>query len=154
MNIAMGKEERLTTKQEFTTNLVLSWLKTEFALTTKRIIGYQPNTVVGLIPFGKKEVTYPLKSVSAVGVSTKFHFKRFIVGLILVLFGLSTLSDSFLGGIILLAIGAFPLINSYTSTLTITNNAGQSHFLEMSILEKDKVQSFVNDVNMSIVDIA
>lgn len=154
LNVVLGKDEEIKKTENFTTNLVLNWLKTDFSLTTKRIIGYQPNTLLGVFPLGKKEITYPLKNIAGVGVSTKFHFKRFIIGLILVFIGFSMMGDSFLGGLILLIIGALPLFNSFTSTLSITNNAGQSHLIEMSILEKDKVQDFVNKVNISIAEIA
>jgi hypothetical protein len=39
---------------------------------------------MGVIPLEKNEVSYPLKNIASVGVSTKFHFKRFFIGLILV----------------------------------------------------------------------
>jgi hypothetical protein len=154
MNIAMGKDEEIKKSVQFTTNLVLAWLKTDFSLTNKRFIGFQSNTLFGVFPLGKKEITYPLKNIAGVGVSTKFHFKRFIIGLILAIVGLSMMGNSFLGGLILFLIGALPLLNSFTSTLNVTNNAGQSHFLEMSILEKNKVQDFVNDINVTVADIA
>ncbi|WP_156290979.1 hypothetical protein [Oceanobacillus salinisoli] len=154
MGIVLGNDESVVKEDNFTTNLVLSWLKTNFSLTSKRVIGYQPNTLLGVFPLGKKEITYPLKNLASVSVSTKFHFKRLIIGLILCLIGLGMFGDSFLGGLILLILGALPLLNCYTSAMAITNNAGQSHYIEMSILEKDKVQSFVNDVNISVADLA
>ena len=154
MSFVLGKDEESIETKDFTTNLVLAWLKTNFTITSKRIVGYKPNTLLGLIPLGKVEVTYPLKNIASVGVSTKFHVKRFIFGIILVLIGLNTLGDSFLTGLILLLLGALPLLNSYTSTFNISNNAGQSHLIEISILEKSKVQDFVNSVNKTIADVA
>lgn len=154
MSIVLSKDEQIVDTQEFTTNLILSWIKTKFSLTSKRIVGSEPNTLFGAIPLGSKEITYPLKSIAGVGVSTKFHFKRLLLGLFLVFTGFGFLGDSFLVGLILLLLGALPLLNSYTSTLSITNNAGQSHNIEMSILEKDKVQDFVQKTNNSIAEIA
>jgi hypothetical protein len=154
VSIVLGKDETITSSEKFTTNLVLSWLKTDFSLTNKRLMGFQPNTLFGVFPLGKKEVSYPLKNIASVGVSTKFHLKRFIIGLILVFIGLGMFGDSFLGGLILLAIGALPLLNSFTSSMVVTNNAGQPVGIEISILEKDKVQQFVNKVNVGISDVA
>ncbi|WP_101841945.1 hypothetical protein [Halobacillus sp. Marseille-P3879] len=130
MNLPLGKDEEVTSSEKFTTNLVLSWLKTDFSL--KRLVGLQPNTLLGVFPFGKSKVSYPLKNVASVGVSTKLHLRR--------------LGDSFLGGLILLAIGSLPLLNSYTSRMITPNNAGHPVRIEISILEKDKVQQFVNKV--------
>ncbi|WP_188206904.1 hypothetical protein [Alkalibacillus aidingensis] len=154
MNIALGKDEEVTSKGNFITNLVLAWLKTDFSLTNKRFIGFQPNTLLGVFPLGKKEISYPLKNIASVGVSTQFHLKRFILGLILVFIGLAMFGDSFLGGLILLAVGILPLLNSFTTTMGVTNNAGQVVNIEMSILEKDKVQQFINEVNIAISDAA
>ncbi|MBP3041701.1 hypothetical protein J9303_19865, partial [Bacillaceae bacterium Marseille-Q3522] len=111
MSIALGKDEVVKKSEHFTSNLVLAWLKTSFSLTNKRIIGNEPNTVFGLIPLGVKEVTYPLKNVASVSVSTKFHFKRFVLGIILILLGLSTMGSSFFWGLILLLLGAIPFLN-------------------------------------------
>ncbi|SFS41304.1 hypothetical protein [Paenibacillus sp. 453mf] len=154
MSIVLGKEESLVDKKQFTTNLILAWLKTDFTLTSKRIAGHQPNTLFGLIPIGKKEVTFPLKNVSSVGVSTKFHLRRFIFGGVITLIGLSILGGSFFGGLIVTLLGLIPLLNSYTASISYTNNAGHTSSIEMSILEKEKAEQFVQQINLSIADIA
>ncbi|KYC84227.1 hypothetical protein MXL46_15365 [Heyndrickxia sporothermodurans] len=58
MNITLGKDERVTSSEQFTTNLVLSWLKADFSLTNKRVVGFQPNTLFGLFPLGRNEVSF------------------------------------------------------------------------------------------------
>lgn len=153
METVLSKDEQVVESKNFTTNLILNWLKTDFTLTNKRIVGSQPNTLFGLIPLGKAEITFPLKNVSGVGVSTQFYFKRFLFGAILALIALGTFGSSFLLGLILLVLGSLLLVNSYTASLKITNNAGQSPVIEISILEKDKIQQFANKVNSSIADL-
>ncbi|WP_227938331.1 hypothetical protein [Alkalihalobacillus deserti] len=54
--------------------------------------------------------------------------------------------------IIIFLIGILPLLNCYTSRLKITNSAGESPTIEISILEKAIVQSFANKVNDAIVE--
>ncbi|MBH0171492.1 hypothetical protein [Fictibacillus sp. 18YEL24] len=80
--------------------------------------------------------------------------KRFAIGLFLLFIGLGMLELSFFGGLILSVLGALPLLNSFTSNMVITNNAGQCVNIEMSIIEKDKVQQFINKVNVAIADAA
>lgn len=154
MSLVMGKNESISKSQSFTTNLVLAWLKMDLSLTNKRVVGYQPNTLFGVIPLGRNEVSYPLKNIASVAVSTKLHIGRLLVGLILVYFSLLLFGDSFFGGLILLLIGLLPLLNCFTSKMVIINNAGHPVIMEISILEKDKLQNFVNDVNVAISDIA
>ncbi len=80
--------------------------------------------------------------------------KRFAIGLFLLFIGLGMLELSFFGGLILSVLGALPLLNSFTSNMVITNNAGQRVNIEMSIIEKDKVQQSINKVNVAIADAA
>jgi len=153
MNITLSKDEKLIREDLFTTNLVLFWLKTNFSLTTKRIMGYAPNTILGIIPLGKAEITYPLKNIAGVSSSTKFHFKRFIFGVILILIGIAMVQDPSILSVVILLFGAILLLNSYTSTFTITNNAGEAPVIELSILEKNKVKNFVAQINHQIADL-
>lgn len=152
MAVVLTNNETLIKSENFTTNLLLYWLKSNFAITSKRIVGDEPNTILGLIPFGKNEVTFPLKSIAGIIVSTKFNLKRFIFGLIFTLWGLGMISDSFIAGIILLLLGLLPLLNSLTTSIQITNNAGQSPTIQLSILEKDKAQKFAATINDTLAN--
>lgn len=150
MSTILGKEERVIREATFTANLILFWLKAHYVLTNKRVTGTQPNTLLGLIPLGKAQVAQPLKTIASVVSSTKFSILRLIIGIILVFIGFSFISSF---GIILLILGAVNILNCYTATFVITNNAGQSVGYEISILEKSKVEEFANEVNTVISDL-
>lgn len=153
MNTTLNKDEKLIREDIFTTNLLLAWMKSVFSLTSKRIIGHTPNTLLGIIPLGRNEITYPLKNVAGVGCSTKFHLKRFIIGAILTPVGIAMIQNPSVISICILLLGALLLLNSYTSTFIITNNAGNAPIIELSILEKSKVQNFVAEINNKIADL-
>ena len=146
MNVKLSNDEELLNSQKFTTNLVLGWIKSDFSLTNKRIIGVRPNTLLGVFPLGRNEISYPLKNIASVGVSTKFHLGKFIFGLLFLYFGAGMGEFN----VILLAISLFLLLNSFTSKLVVTNSAGQPVHIELSILEKSKVENFVESVNAGI----
>ena len=55
--------------------------------------------------------------------------------------------------VIFVLLGLVNILNSYTATFVITNNAGQEDWYEISILEKGKVQEFVNEVNTTIAEL-
>lgn len=146
MEHILGADERSVEKNGFTSNLVLAWLKTNLSLTNKRMIGETPNTLFGLFPLGKKQITYPLRNISSVGVSTKFHIGRFFLGLVFFTgFGFATITN-----IIYSALSIFFFASSYTTSLNITSNSGSNSFIEMSILEKEKAESFANKINKCI----
>ncbi len=153
MSTILGKNEQIIKKATFTANLILFWLKANYVLTNKRVTGDTPNTLFGLIPLGKAQIAQPLKTIASVTSSTKFSFLRLIVGVVFLIIGLSTLGSSFIGGIILLILGAINILNCFTATFVITNNAGQSSSYEISILEKSKVIEFTNEVNTVVADL-
>lgn len=128
-------------------------MKANYTLTNKRVTGHTPNTFLGLIPLGKAQIAQPLKTIASVISSTKFHFGRLLIGLILLIAGFAMFGSSFIVAIILIVLGLVNILNCYTATFVITNNAGQASGYEISILEKDKVQNFVNEVNTIIADL-
>lgn len=150
MSTILGKDEQKIEEATFTANLILFWLKANYVLTNKRITGHTPNTLLGVIPLGKAQIAQPLKTVASVASSTKFSFMRLLLGLILVIAGFAFITSF---GIVLLFFGAINILNCYTATFVVTNNAGQSVGYEISILEKSKVVGFVNEVNTVIADL-
>lgn len=153
MSTILAKNEHNVKEDSFTANLILFWLKAYYSLTNKRVTGQAPNTFMGLIPFGTAQIAQPLKTVASVASSTKFFFKRLLVGLILLGVGLSMFGNSVIVGFFLTLFGVVNILNCYTATFIITNNANQSVGYEISILEKSKVQNFVNEVNTAIAEL-
>jgi len=153
MAIVLGKDEQVVREDSFTANLILFWLKANYSLTNKRVTGHSPNTFLGLIPLGKSEISQPLKTIASVSSSTEFWFKTLLIGIIFAIAGFYLLGTSVAVGLVLLIVGAVNILNCYTSSFVITNSAGESQWYYLSILEKSKVQNFVNEVNTVIADL-
>ncbi len=150
MRNSFGNEEEITDSVVFASNPIFTWLKADFSLTNQRIIGHHPTTFLGVIPFGKNEISFPLKNISSIGVSTSFHTSKFIFGLFFFILGLIMFDTSILFGLLFLVLGIVPLLNSIKTSFIVTNNAGQPLGFEISILEKKKVEQFVNKVMSGI----
>ncbi len=153
MSTVLSSDERVIKKAKFTANLFLFWLKADYTLTNKRIEGKAPNTFLGLIPLGSAKISQPLKTVASVSCSTKFFFKRLLVGAILLALGGGMIQDSFGGAMIFIVIGAVNVLNCYTATFGIVNNSGQNVGYEISLLEKSRVEEFVNLANNQIAEL-
>ncbi len=147
MNTVLLKDEKEIKKTAFATNLLLFWLKADFTLTNKRVLWKAPNTLLGLIPLGKNNLSQPLNTIASVFSSTKFYFKRFILAIIFLVIAYS------MSNILFLILGVVNLLNSYTATLVINNNGGKSLWCEVSIIDKSKVEAFVNEVNVQMADL-
>lgn len=147
MSISLTDNEQLITSEAFTTNQALFWIKTKMSLTSKRVVGSIPNTILGLIPLGRNELTFPLKNISGVFINTKLHLLRLLVGLFFITFIFKGLSfGNFVGTIF----GLILLLNSFTTKINITNNANQSSLVELSFVDKGKAKDFVEKINNTI----
>lgn len=157
MSETYANSETKIKESSFTPSLVLFWLKANYVLTNKRITGETPNTFLGIIPFGTKQIAQPLKTIASVENSTKFHFLRLAFGVLLILMaesGLSKDTESASASFFIFSIfGLINLANCYTSTLKISNTGGQTQEYEISILEKSKVKNFVDRTNREIAGI-
>jgi hypothetical protein len=153
MKVKLGKEEEIRSSDSFITNLFFGWLKTKIILTNKRVVAAKPNTLLKAIPFGMDEVSHHIKNIASVRVSTKFHFIRFLCAVVLILLSIQLMTQTFAGFFVWM-IGFYFLLNSYTSTLVITNNGSGKYVVELSILEKNKIKELVNEVNDVITDVA
>ena len=147
MDLAVG--ERPIDQSEARTNLVFFWLKTQLILTTNRLVGTIPNTVLLAFPVGRKEITQPLNRISNVSLDSRFHVIRLILGLVALLAGVSLLSN---GGnpTVLFVIGAIAMAYSYTATVSITDNSGRSQNIPVSVLDKAEIERFIDVVNKSL----
>lgn len=145
--ISLGKDENIISNHILSYSLVLFFIKSAFDITNKRLIGQVPN-LLWIFPIGKNNVTYPLKNIAGVRIDNKISFKKLILGIILVLIGLSKISSLF----IILLIGILLVISSFEVLLVVQNNSGASISYVVSPLEKNKAQQLVNKLNQVIAD--
>jgi hypothetical protein len=143
LHFAPGETNVHTTK--FSPSVILFWIKTEMGVTNTRVVSRRANTLLGTIPLGYAEETYPLSNTASTSVDVKFSLGRAVFGLIFFLVSFQMLNNLF--GWILLIIGLSMLLNALSARLKITNNCGGSTFLQVSILEKAKMEQFRNEVN-------
>lgn len=146
-NLIFAPGETNISEAQFTQSLLLFWLKTDMAVTSRRFVARQPNTLVGLIPLGYQDVAFPLPNVASAGVSVKFSLARSILGALFVIGGLSALNQNAAAGLVIFFIGLSLLANAASATLILTNSGGGVSALRVSLLEKAKLESFRNEVN-------
>jgi hypothetical protein len=150
-NLAIG--ETTIARELFSPSPVLFWLKTEMTVTEKRITGRQPNTFAGIIPLGSEQILFPLKQVSAVGVSTTVKPVRMVFGIILFIAGLGIVGSSALPGLILALVGALMFVGGLRCALVVTNNAGVRHNVTVTLFEKSRLAAFAAKVNEHVVNL-
>jgi hypothetical protein len=146
----LGNDEMIIKEESFNSDVAVFWIRSNYTLTNKRIIGSVPNINFRFIPMGKNELSIPLKSISSVGISSKFQLKRLINGLIFLVIGgfLSILVI----GIPIFLVGLVDVISPYHTSFSIVNNAGQRMEYKISNLQKNKAQDYVTQINIAIAN--
>lgn len=144
-NLQFAPGENNVHTAKFSPSVILFWLKTELGVTSTRIVSKRANSLLGVIPLGYAEETFPLANTAGVGVEIKFSLGRAIFGFILFVAGLTNLNAFF--GWIALLLGLSLLLNAMSSVLKIKNNGGGETKLQVSILEKAKLEQFRSEVN-------
>ena len=151
--IILGSDESVVRTEEYRLSLMSFFLKTKVALTNKRLAGEEPNTALGLIPVGSNKVSFPLSNVASIGISTSFRVWRFLLGLVLIVLGLSLVGES--PAMLIIAVVGIPFVfGAFQTAFQITNNAGQTIALRIDILQKGSAQTLVNEVNRVIAELS
>lgn len=132
--------------QRFFISLLAPYLKGEMMCSTTRFVYKVPKTFLGLIPIGTDENTVPVSAIAAVATSSKFRVGRALLALIFLIWALATFGDSFFGGLILLILAALFAATTMESALVVTNHAGGSFGVAVSVFDSAKLNAFKTEL--------
>lgn len=138
----------------FRPNLLLFWLRDTYMVTNRRLALKCTNTIFGFIPLGHEEKSMPMGSIAGINSSLKVKPVRLLIAgflaILMLIMGLSSLSDGSAGGMFLILLGGFfgaIAANSIMASLVVTNNGGGTTDLTVSILDKAALDNFKNQAN-------
>lgn len=132
------------------TSFVAVWLHSNLTLSDTMVAVTAPNTILGLVPAGRTDLSIPLNRISRIDVSTKFGPGSLLVAAVCVLVAIF-LEPALATGFWLLALVA--LVTSYRIELLITDVAGEVRGVDVSPLDRRKVESFMASINARFTDL-
>jgi hypothetical protein len=147
LNFAPG--ETNVEVERFSPSVVLFWLKSEIGVSSTRVESKAPNTLLGLIPLGANLQTFPIPNIASVNVNTRFSIWRAIWGVVWLVVGAATVKNGI--GVVFILLGISMLANAMSATLNLVNNGGGVNSLQVSILEKAKLQQFAQEINQRVL---
>jgi hypothetical protein len=154
MGIVLAKGEDLVRSDEFLTSHIFLWLKLRLAVTTRRIAGEKPNTILGVIPLGSLKLTYPLPNVASVGTYTKLSVGALLLGVVLLVAAYFLVSgasgDARVAGFVVAVLGLLSLIEAYQAHLGIWNTGGNYIGHRISIFDRGAADAFCQELNTII----
>ncbi len=151
--VVLAPGETVAAAGEYRVSNILFFLRWRMAVTNRRLIGRTPNTILGIIPLGSNQVSYPLANIAGVATRRAYSVISFLIGLILLLAGLGSLggpNSSPGAGIILIVLGLLALVATIRVSIQVTNSGGQKIAHGIALSDRSAAQSFVNKVNTTI----
>jgi hypothetical protein len=145
--VILAPDERVVAQGTFAFSALFFFLHWKMAVTTKRLVGKTPNTILGIIPVGSVNVTYPLPNIAGVVTSTSVSFLWIIVGLIFLLGGIGAKSP------VAMVIGLIALIASYSGQISINSGMGRINH-PIAFFTRGEANAFVGEVNSAIATYA
>ena len=131
----------------YATSLLTFYIKGEIKDEHNFIVLKKPNTILGLIPLGSKIDKIPTTQIASTSTNFKLMPKTFLIGLIVMILGLSVMSDSVGGGLILFLLGASIFVDAFEIDLVVTTTAGQENLVDFLIFEKSKATLASDEIN-------
>jgi len=132
-----------------TPSLLLFWFKTELTVTNQRISWHSPNTLLAVIPLGYSQAAYPLQNTASIAATARFSLWRALFGIFWIIIGLSSLSAGGVGaaflGLIITFLGAGTALNSWRTSLDVTNNGGGVEQVYVSFRDRKVVEEFARE---------
>lgn len=146
--------ENVLHSQEFIQSLFFPWKKRKMELTNKRLRVIQKDTLLGIIPLGNQELTYPIVALSSVLVNKRVIILRPILAFLLFVFSVGDFMDiSILFGLLGILFSVYLAVTTVMYNFTVVNEAGEETSTYVYMFESKKISDFSSAVNNTIIEV-
>lgn len=130
------KDEKISSKRNFPVSIATFYINSTIVATNKRFIAHFPNTFLGILPLGFTDINMNLKQISSVTIRVQYYFFRLLIGALLILGSLGTLSENGAASIFWLIIGILLFGSGISPYISIGGAGGENVKVPVVFLEK------------------
>lgn len=134
---------------DFSLSLLFFWIKGFISVDQRFVKVLKSNTILGFIPAGKDNQNIPLKNISSTTISSQYKIKPILIGILIVFFSFGMISESFIIGLLFLAIGVGVVGSGLQNTLNI-QRAGADYHVAVPFFEKAKLLSIQDSITEAL----
>jgi len=149
MDVLLAQNETVVTQIKIPAT---PFTKSQYQLTTKRLVAETRHTFFGIIPTSKSAATYPLKNIAGVEFRTGFALLFALFGAFLALCGLMSFGSHADGALLCLLFAVAFLFLAFPGYFVVANNAGQKIQHVVWVTGRRAAREFVQTVNRAIVE--
>ena len=147
----LSPEESVVASQKICPSFILWFLKTDIVITDMRVVATAPNTILGIIPAGIKNVSVPITQIASNEITRKYNFFTLVFGAILAFVGLIALVVA-PGGLIYIVAGMLLILAGVKSQMVITNTGGGETALKAVPWQRADLQKMANILNLAVIE--
>jgi hypothetical protein len=140
--VTLAPDEYVVAAGEFSQGNVLFFLKWRMAITNKRLVGRTPNTVLGVIPLGSTQVSYPIGAIAGISVGTRYSFFWALLGLLF----LTTAAPGGRLNPVSIVLGLLAILAAIRTQMSITNSGGHRTSHGVAIWNRTEALDFAQQV--------
>jgi hypothetical protein len=144
--VTLASDEHVVAAGEFSQGNVLFFLRWRMAVTNKRLVGRTPNTVLGVIPLGSTQISYPIGAIAGITTGTRYSSLWAFIG---VLFVVTAAPGGRLNPVSIV-IGLLAILASIRTQLSITNSGGQVTRHGVAIWNRTEARDFAQAVTTAV----
>lgn len=136
-------------KIEFITSYITFYLKGRVEFTNDNVIAQVPNTILGVIPLGRRKRTLDVAHITSTVSDFRVDIKNLLIGAFIALFGFSNLgsSNGFVIGLILAVFGVLMVLNALISYVSISMDSGEVVIIPLVVFERSKSDMIADNIN-------
>ncbi len=151
-DVALTGDEKVLVGANFMYSTVAFYLKTELALTNRRLMTSRPNTLFGMIPVGTGRSSYPIESIAGVSAGSRFDVLGVIFGLLALLVGIGTIGipNAIVLSLPLILLGVAALLGAPKQYVEVMNSGGGTFQFPVSVFERGRTFEFAAHVSGAI----
>lgn len=134
---------------EFITSYITFYLKGSVEFTNDNVIAQVPNTILGVIPLGRRKRTLDVAHITSTVSNFRVDIKNLLIGAVIALFGLGELGDpnGLVVGLVALVFGVLMVLNALISYVAISLDSGEVVIIPLVIFERSKSDMIADNIN-------
>lgn len=133
----------------FPLSIFCFWIQGTFTLTDRSVEISEPNRLLGLLPFGSKNTSIPIWSISGVQLDSWYSVGEIIIGIIAMILGLFSFSESVIIALVIILFAIGLILCSIHTRLRIQNN-GTEYTVDIPFYGKKKMTRFARALSASL----
>jgi len=133
----------------FALSTIFFWVKGSIKVDSRFVKVETKNTILGVIPAGQKNRTFPLKNLQEANLSSSYDVKAMFFGLVILIIGFFVMKANFLIALILMVIGIAVFCAGIKTVLVIVS-AGSEYAVDAPFFEKTKMNTIKDAIDEAL----